>query len=202
MPPTEPQQVNTVWAEAATHSGPTFLTLPSGQTCWAIPIGLAGVIESGVLGEADSLTAFVGSQYLRKVRGANGRADTTEIDPHKLAANPGVMGKVIKLVNQVTPMVVKQPEVRCHFTLDDKGESVRVPDDKRKPGVIYTDVIGIEDQMFLFNFAMGGMRDAAKFREGAAAAVATVEDGEGISHDPQSTTPPRAKRKRPPRRRT
>lgn len=200
MPPTDNQSVNTVWATQTEARLPTFLTLPSGQTCYATAIGLGGVIEAGLLGEADSLTAFVGSEYLRKVRGVKGRPDGEEMDTAKLLKDPEVLRKIMRLVDQVCPMVVKDPELRYHLEMVDGTERV-IPAEDRVPGLIYTDVVGVEDKMFLFNFAVSGMRDAQKFRQESQALVATVEDVASVPDDTQSAAQPRAKRRRPPRRR-
>src|SRR5688572_26083592 len=155
MPPTneetpQPQAVNQVWGQSKLGHR-VFLTLPSGQTCWAQVLGLQGVLEAGVMGEADSLTAFVGKQYVRKVRGRKGVADGEEIDPGKLMGDPKALQKILKMVDGLTPFVVVEPKVKCHYRVDPdikdpENNTVMIPTEERRPGEIYTDMIGLEDK--------------------------------------------------------
>jgi hypothetical protein len=201
----EPQTVNSIWGRS-TLGTEVFITLPSGQTCYARVIGMQGVLEAGVLGEADSLSAFVGREYIRKVRGAKGRPDSEEIDPKKLMSDPKSLQKIVKMVDGLTPHVVSRPEVRCHYEVlnqgTDKEDTKMIPKGERQPGVIYTDMIPLEDKMFLFNFAMSGVKEVETFRQESARAMGDVVDGEGVSSETQHPDGNRAsRRKRPPRRR-
>lgn len=209
MPPINetPQEpaVNNVWGQSNLNTK-VFLTMPSGQTCWARVIGLQGVLESGVMGEADSLTAFVGREYIRKVRGAKGRPDTEEIDPDKLMKDPAILQKIVKMVDGLMPHVVADPPVACHYSkvpLADGGETTAmIPQEDRLPGVIYTDMIGLEDKMFLFNFAMSAVKDAETFRQQSQSAMGNVADGQDVPSQAQHPGGSRAQRRqRPPRRR-
>jgi hypothetical protein len=226
MPPTQ-DQVNDVWGQSKLTET-QFLTLPSGQTCQAKPIGMEGVFQSGIMGAADSLTAYVGKEYIRKVRGAKGKADAEEINVQALMKDPAALGRIVLMVDTITPLVVTEPEVIRHFVdveVDGKKDTRKIPEDERvcrECGVmrkdhdpeirtevsqhhgwitaIYTDMIGMEDKMFLFHFALSGVRDVESFREAASAAMGTVEDGESVPVQAQSTGRPGGKRRRPPRR--
>jgi hypothetical protein len=66
---------------------------------------------------------------------------------------------------------------------------------------IYTDMIGMEDKMFLFNFALSGVRDVESFREASAEAMGDLADGEAIQVQTERSDGPSGKRRRPPRRR-
>jgi hypothetical protein len=206
MPPTDDDQivtqtVNNVWATEAARPDTEFITLPSGQTCKARRLGLQGVMEAGLIGDADTLTQYVGREFVRKVRGAKDRPDGEEIDARAVANNPEALKRIIKLVDRCTPLIVVEPEVRLHMTInpDDPEDTKMIPPALREPGVIYTDVIGFEDKMFLFNLAMGGMANASRFREQSEAALGRVADGQDV---PGAAQRPHArpKRRRPPRR--
>jgi hypothetical protein len=203
MPPTN-DAVNNVWGQS-TLGHRVFITLPSGQTCWAKPIGLQGVMESGLLGEADSLTSFVGKQYVRKVRGAKGIPDGEEIDPKLLMRDPEAIKKIVKMVDGVTPLVVVEPVVRCHYRVINPGtpdeDTQMIPDGEREAGVIYTDRIGLEDKMHLFNFAMSGVKEAESFRAQSQNVMGDVADGEGISVQAQPVDGNRSNRRTRPQRR-
>jgi hypothetical protein len=209
MPPTNRDtlgtpagDVNNVWGQSqlATVS---FLTLPSGQTCHAKPIGLQGVMEHGLLGGADSLTAFVGKEHIRKKKGQGpGKPDVEEIDARSIMSNPDTLRRIVKLVDQTVPLIVVSPPVYLHMRqAPDSLDTEMIPPEDRIPDAIYTDMIGLEDKMFLFTFATSGVRDAVSFRQKSGEAVGDVADGAGI---PDDTVVPgenrKQRRKRPPRR--
>lgn len=206
MPPTneQPQVVNNVWGTSNLGKR-VFLTLPSGQTCWARVIGLQGVLETGVMGEADSLSAFVGREYIRKVRGAKGRPDGEEVDAAKLMKSPETLQKIVKMVDGLTPHVVVEPSIKCHYEVlnpgTDKEDTRMIPPEERAEGQVYTDMIGLEDKMFLFNFAMSAVQSAETFREESASALGDLDDGEGVSVPTKPAHGTGSKRRRPARRR-
>lgn len=182
MPPTN--QVNNVWGQTAAEGTTVFLTTPSGQTCHATRMGLPGIVKAGVLGEADSLTAFVDKKHIKRVRGGKGVEDHDEINMESLMNDPDQLGKIVMLVDRVLPLVVQEPKVYLHFTdeKDDAGKdiTVRVPDDQRETDGVYTDQIGLEDKMYLFNWTVGGTADAERFSGQTGAVVAAVEHGQGV----------------------
>lgn len=210
MPPTPqetetPQSVNKVWGQSNIGKR-TFLTLPSGQTCWAVVLGLQGVLETGVLGEADSLTGFVGKEYVRKVRGAKGKPDGEELDATRLMGNPDALYRILKMVDGLIPHIVVDPEVKCHWVKSetDPNDIVMLAPEARRPDGVYTDMIPLDDKMFLFNFAMTAVQDAETFRKESARAVGDVADGEDVpgeaQHPDGTRSERRGKRRRPARR--
>jgi hypothetical protein len=222
MPPTN-DQINDVWGQSKLTET-SLITLPSGQTVYAKPIGMEGIFASGIMGAADSLTAYVGKEYIRKVRGAKGKADTEEMNVQALMKDPTALARIVKMVDTVTPLVCVTPEVIRHFAeieVDGKPDTRKITDDERvcrECGVmrknhdperdrhnwtsaIYTDMIGMEDKMFLFNFALSGVRDVESFRQASDQAMGDMADGEGIQVQTQRVDGPRDKRRRPPRRR-
>lgn len=226
MPPTQEPIINDVWGQSKLTET-SYLTLPSGQTVQAKPIGMEGVFASGIMGAADSLTAYVGKEYVRKVRGAKGRPDAEEINVQSLMKDPSALGRIVKMVDTVTPLVCVQPEVIRHFAdieVDGKPDTRMIPPEERVcrecgimkkdhapqhlvhdkhawTSAIYTDMIGMEDKMFLFHFALSGVRDVESFREATDAAMGTVEDGPVVPVPTQRPDGTRGKRQRPPRRR-
>jgi hypothetical protein len=61
----------------------------------------------------------------------------------------------MRVINKIVCYVVVKPEIKT------------APNDitRRMAGVIYDDMIDIDDKMFIMNFAMGGVRDLSRFRE-------------------------------------
>lgn len=208
MPPTPEETtpaINKVWGSSNVGKR-TFLTLPSGQTCWAVVLGLQGVLETGVLGEADSLTGFVGKEYVRKVRGAKGKPDGEELDAAKLMGNTDALHKILKMVDGLIPHIVVDPHVKCHWVKSETNPNdiVMLTEQERRPDQVYTDMVPLEDKMFLFNFAMTAVQDAETFRQESARAMGDVVDGEDVpgeaQHPDGSRSERRGKRRRPSRR--
>ena len=222
MPPTQ-NDINDVWGQSKLTET-SLITLPSTQNVRAKPIGMEGVFASGIMGAADTLTAYVGKEYIRKVRGAKGRPDTEEMNVQAMMKDPDALGRIVKMVDTVTPLVCVEPEVIRHFEdveVDGKPDTRKIPDEERvcrecgvmrkdhvAPHVnhdwktaIYTDMIGMEDKMFLFNFALSGVRDVESFREATAEAMGDLADGEGVPMPTQRPDGTQGKRRRPPRRR-
>lgn len=205
MPPTNDQQVvNNVWASQPSHTGEVeFLTLPSGQTCHARRIGLEGMIEAGLLSESDTLLAIVDDKHIKRVRNVQGKNpklqdQVSEVNAREIMKDPAMLKKIVFFVDSTMPVVVMDPVVRTHFKIlgpaekeGDLPNTELIPFAEREQGVVYTDQIGMEDKMFLFQYCVGGTRDLESFRAETNAAVAGVDDGEGVSRETQ----------RPPRRR-
>jgi hypothetical protein len=171
-----PSTTNNVWASSVPEGEGQWLTTPSGQTCQAKRLGMSGIISTGLLGDADTLTALVDSKHVKRARG--GKAQ--EIDAMSLLTDPEGMKKVVRLVDEATPHIVMDPVVNLHFTIKDDGSTVMIPPSDRKPGDVYTDQIGFEDKMFLFNWSMGGTADADRFLDESGNGVASVEDVPGL----------------------
>lgn len=225
MPPTNEQdQPNNVWGSSSLGKS-VFLTCPSGQTVQAKVIGLQGVMATGVMGEADSLTAFVGKHFVKAVR-EGGKPPTEEIDAARLMKSPDTLRKIVKMVDGLMPHVVVDPKVFCHYRVvnpgTDKEDTLMIPpaervchcglrEDHREHhdhgghtfrGAIYTDMIDLQDKMFLFNFAMSAVQDAESFRAESESALGNVADGPSVPVPTQQPDGNRAvRRQRPPRRR-
>lgn len=203
MPPTNDgqQAVNNVWATAAPASAagaePEFTTLPSGQTCWIRRIGIEGMIEAGLLSEGDSLMAIVDERHIKRARNNAGKnPQVQEVADEQMARNlmrdPKMLAKIIFFVDQTLPVVVVEPTVRSHFRIlqpsnvpGELPDTVMIPAKEREPGAVYTDQIGLEDKMFIFQLCVGGTRDIETFRTQSDAAVAGVGDGAGVSRETQ-----------------
>jgi hypothetical protein len=200
MPPTDPQ-INNVWGQAVPVDTSVTITLPSGQVCKAKRLGMEGILTAGLLGDADSLTAYVGRKHVRKVKGGKG-ADTEAVNVRSLANDPEALKKVVFLVDRATPHIVSEPKVHLHLEFLEDGDTRMIPVEEREEGEIYTDMIGLEDKMFLFQFAVGGSGDLERFRGESEAALEDLSDGEDVQRTPVAGTPSGGggKRRRPRRR--
>lgn len=202
MPPTnEEPQVNQVWGQAQPVNLATTLTLPSGQVCKAKRLGMEGILSAGLLGDADSLTAYIGRKHVRQVKGGKG-ADTEVVNVRTIAGDPEALKRVVFLVDRATPHIVTEPEVLLHLEFLDDGGTRMIPPEERQEGMIYTDQIGLEDKMFLFQFAVGGSGDLERFRSESQAIMEDVPDGEDVQRVAVAGAPSGGggKRRRPRRR--
>jgi hypothetical protein len=168
----KPEPINSVWAQTTRTGTVERVTLPSGQTADVKRLGMEGLVSAGLLNETDTLTSMIDQKHIRRVRGGK-KADTDEINVGSLIKDPKALGKIMLLVDRATPHIVEKPPVKLHLEDLPDGSTRLIPDDERDESV-YTDQIGFEDKMFLFNYAIGGSADVDRFLDESSAAVAGV----------------------------
>ena len=143
------------------------LTVPSGQTCLVRRPGVEGLVQAGVLKDIDSLSAIVDTEHVQRAKGTKPKSDA---DIKNLLNDEATLVNIIHTMDKIVTYVVVKPEVQM------------VPNDitSREDGVIYADMIDLEDKMFIMNFAVGGTRDLERFREEFDESVASLESGEDV----------------------
>jgi hypothetical protein len=173
---------NNVWGQALPEGTEQEITTPTGQTCRAKKMTIESMIEMGLLVEADAITALV-SKHIRKVKGAKGKPDGQVLDEKAVLGDPAALQSIIGLTDRVLPYVVVSPPVTLHYTTQTVGKTTvtkKLTDEQREeilsevPGTVFTDQIGLEDKMFLFDWAAGGLQAMTNFRGGPSADVAGV----------------------------
>ena len=163
----EDKYAPTVWGSQEGVHGPQDLELPSGQLVLARKPGVQQLMVEGVLHRMDNLTALVDKKHVRK-----GKAAASEsINVQSLIQDPEALANILHTVDRVLCAVVIRPPIQM------------APNDvtSRKNGVIYTDTVGIEDKMFLFNWALGGSKDIERFRRESSEVVGSVVPGEPVA---------------------
>lgn len=168
MPSNTPESFvpNNVWGSATPAGVEEELTLPSGQTCRARKMSIEGMIESGMLADADVLTAKV-QKHTRKVKGAKGKADGEELNQLSLLKDPSAMKSLTTLLDRALPAIVTSPPVKMHYVTTRVGKTEVtkvVPPEDREEGFVYTDQIDFADKMHLFDWAAGGLASMLSFR--------------------------------------
>lgn len=168
QPPPEDRYAPTTWGSDS--SGLHELTVPSGQTCLVKRPGVQGLMAAGVLHNLDRLTALVDEQHVRRVKG-----QPSQVDVQSLMNDPEQIAHVLHTVDRIVSHVVVQPPVEM------------APNDitSRKAGQIYTDMVEIEDKMFIFQFVVGGTRDLETFRLQLAESVGSVESEPDLEVPPE-----------------
>ena len=139
------------------------LTVPSGQLCLVRRPGLEGLLKAGIVSNFDMLTKLVGDQSTRIKTGKEPKTDEEVMS--EIMADPERLAEMMRVINKIVIYVVVKPEIMA------------APNDptSRKIGVIYDDMIELDDKMFLMNFALGGVRDLAEFRSQYESALGSVD---------------------------
>lgn len=158
----------------------TEVQLPSGQFCLVQKISLQRMMAEGIIDDFDSLTGIVNQQHIgpkSKAKKPMDRQPKKEPDltPEQLAAK--ILGdseqltRVLKMMDQVVMSVVVAPPV---LPAPEAGEA-RSED----PNVAYIDWVDEADKAYLFNWAMGGIKDLERFRQ----ELSELGDGVGADKD-------------------
>lgn len=159
------------------------LELPSGNVALVRRPGPETLLRKGVLPDA------MASKITEMIRSGKGMRPE---DAKEMAESPEAILDMMDAMDRVMCQVVIQPHVLYHrgvktenldrhgrpvYRLPDKGEkAVDIPDDDRDPEALYSDEVDFEDKSFLFNFAVGGTRDIARFRRDSRISLGDVPD--------------------------
>jgi hypothetical protein len=158
---------NNVWASTAPTGKEEEVTTPNGQTCRAKRMSIDSMIAEGLLAEADAITAQV-TKHMRKIRGAKGKPDSDTVNVPSLMKDPKAVTELITMLDRLIPHIVVSPVVRLHYTETLVGKTKvtkMIAIEDREEGIVYTDQLGLEDKMFLFDWAAGGLNTMLAFRE-------------------------------------
>lgn len=147
----------------------TDLELPSGQLCQVRRPGVQGLVQLGLLDKVDSITSMVDQKHIKRVRGQK------TIDQKSLMTDPKALMDAMTTIDKILTHVVVQPKLKLSFVEVD-GQIIQIEESEYEDGVIYTSMVGIEDKMFIFNYAVGGSKDLEKFRERIGESVSSLDD--------------------------
>lgn len=175
MPSSNDFTPNTVWAEAPASGSEEEITTPTGQTCRAKRMSIENMIAAGLLTEADAITAQV-SKHMRKVKGGKGKPDGQEMNLPGLMKDSQAITELITMLDKLMPFVVVSPEVKLHYSETTVGktkvtkmleeeERAAIRQENPDKTIVFTDQIGLEDKMFLFDWSAGGLGTMLAFRE-------------------------------------
>jgi len=182
MPSSQEFTPNSVWASTQPTGHEEELTTPTGQTCRARKMSIEAMIAEGLLVESDAITAQIAKhlqapKVKRKVKGPTAPKDTTQtVDIPSLLKDKKAVAEMVKMVDRVIPYIVVSPIVKLHYTEHTVGKTTvtkMVPEEDREAiraetpdkVVVFTDQIGLEDKMFLFDWSAGGLGTMLAFRE-------------------------------------
>lgn len=159
MPP-EDKYAPTAWSAEALDDGPQDFTVPSGQTCLVRRPGVERLLREGVLFESDTLTTLVHENLELVEKGK----PPVEVSMEELMSDPDKFEELMSTTDRIVAACVLKPSIER--ALNDPTN--------RKPGVIYTDMIALEDKFAILEFALGGSRGLAPFLAGSSEGVGGV----------------------------
>lgn len=177
--PTTPQSAATKKYGAGWGVVETDLTCPSGAEVRVRRPGVPGLVSAGVIDNVDLVTNIVQEKHIKRARGVKPAMNAKSL----LADKEGLL-QAMAVIGKIVSYCILLPEVRCAYvfaTVDGKEVARLIPPEDREQGVIYSDTIPEEDQMFVMQFAVGGTRDLERFREQLSENVGSVADGEDLS---------------------
>jgi hypothetical protein len=157
------------------------LTLPSGLTCAARRVSLEVFIRSG----------RVPNSLLPLMKGAlKGQAKVPAFDE----IDAELIASAMELFDLATIEAVQIPEI--HWVPARNEDGKRYNEDgsewERDDELLYIDEVDALDKQFIFQWAIGGVTDVAKFRDGTEKELANLLNGEGVGLPTKRA--PRAKR--------
>lgn len=153
----------TVWGGEDAAGTLVDLQLPSGQMCLAQKPGPEGLMAAGLLDDFDTLATLMPRVGAQK----------KNFNPEHLIKDPETIKKALRLMDRVLLYVVIKPELTPE------------PDDPRlrERGKIYPSSVALEDKTFIFNWAAGGTRNLAQFRQVTEESVAGMESVEDVEDE-------------------
>lgn len=183
------------WRKSATQY--PLIETPTGKWIRMKRPGMTKFLEDGFL--PDTLAGIVRKQIASASSrpGAKGPTDqdlmkslTENLDERAVMDMMASMDRVIVSV-MVEPRFVWHRRVQRdddgNALLDGQGREILedVPDDDRSNDVVYTDEMDQIDKNFVFQAAVGGSTDLARFRAQSAAVMDSLSAGKGVEEAPE-----------------
>ena len=172
----------TGWHDA--DRGPQKVEVPSGNTCLARRRPLAGLWKAGKIN--NSLIPLVERQFRPDREDEPGIEWSTEMVRDMLilidrvvvecVAEPRVYPVPICLACKGSGNNPEEPVMLCEVCLG-TGEATRDPER------LYVDEVDIIDKQFLYQWAVGQVKDLESFRAASEGDVESIPDGEDVSSE-------------------
>ena len=168
MPSNDPRKKSKKGATSAkawkSNKAEMELTLPSGNVCLVKRPGMPQLMAAKVL--PDVLTPMAD----KAITAAKGGVTPTDAEINKELESSfdsqEKIFKVLKEMGKVVAFVVVDPPVKYHERETEEGSGIweEIPEEDRDENFLYTDYVDMDDQMFIFNFVVGGSADLTEFR--------------------------------------
>lgn len=144
--PKDEKYAPTSWGGSAYEDVP----LPSGQLCLARKVGVQGLLESGIIHDIDPLMGFI-QQHQNRMEGK----DT-------LDENAAMMD-VLKDESKRVALFHMLDKIVCYVVVKPHVEMTPNDITRRKPDVIYADMVDMMDKMHIMTWTLGGVEKLSSF---------------------------------------
>lgn len=148
------------------------LELPSGKIASARNPGMKAFLSAGLI--PNSLIPIVTEALSKGESPSGGASNVAKRHLEKklndqLKADPKMIQEILEAIDNITVYCFLTPKVHpvpVREVPDGEGgvTLVEAPEDKQDDE-LYVDDVDFEDKVFVFNWAVGGTRDLAKFRQ-------------------------------------
>jgi hypothetical protein len=156
------------------------LELPSGEVCLVKRPGLPQLIAENVL--PDMLTPIANKAIEKGQSGVGVSEEESQEMMANLMKQENGLESMLDSFSRITAHCVVEPPVAFHKRkVDDKWENI--PEGERDEDILYTDDVDLEDQMFIFQFVVGGSKDLTEFRRKLGESVERLVDEPGAEKD-------------------
>lgn len=104
-----------------------------------------------------------------------------DADLRKIQSDPQMLLQLAYTMDKIFAYCVTEPKFEVVPTfVDDQGRTM-VNEGGKEPQVLYTDLVSDDDKSYVFNCAVGGVRDLETFRAEQAAAMEAVQAGSNVA---------------------
>lgn len=133
------------------QNGGTLLRVPSGNTCRVkTNVGMQMFLKQGKI--PNGLMGFI-QDAMAKAKPGMSEKDNLDLDVASLLGDTDKLRDILDMAAAVVVEVVLEPVVT---PVPPEGEP-------RDPGLLYVDEVDFADQMYIFNFVVGGTADLERF---------------------------------------
>jgi hypothetical protein len=191
------------WRKAANEL--PLVETPTGKWIRMKKPGMTRFLEEGFL--PDSLAAAVRKEIASaKSKGGKKPSDAEMVQELTKDLDEDGLLDMLSSMDRIVCAVVVEPKFVWHrrlvhedpedptspVKLDKKGRVVteEIPEDDRRDDVVYTDEMDQIDKNFVFQAAVGGSTDLARFRAQSAAVMDSLSAGQDVEEAPERASAP------------
>lgn len=169
------------------------LALPSGAICQLRKLQMEDLVELGIMDQVDFLSQIVEEKHVERVKKPSDRAkkqptkaeaaEAAKVAEQEQTAallrDPKKFSTMSAMIDKIVVACVIKPQIVNGFREVEEGQRIRLDDDARVHGVIYSDSIPFGDKMEVFEVAFAGVQKMSSFRGESAEDVGHVDSVEG-----------------------
>lgn len=161
------------------------LELPSGEVCLVKRPGLPQLIAANVM--PDMLSSLAQNAVDVGQNGGKLPENLEQKIMQETMSSPDGLEKMLLGFARITSFCVVEPTVVFHQRKVDEDDPDSkwedIPEEDRDEDILYTDEVDMQDQMFIFNFVVGGSSDLTDFRQKLGESVDRLELEQGAEKD-------------------